>query len=328
MAAKKKNKARKPKTAQTPREKLIALLEKPKYDFNGLCNELNVPPKGLNIMLVDLAKINVVVEQDKDGKYFIQVIDLNKPEDLIFDHKLKSGTIHRVGLVSDTHLCSHNQQLTHLRDFYQRCADAGVQRIYHSGDIFAGDGKVYRGQEYEIFIAGFDSALEYGVEHYPAQPGIKTYFITGNHDLAWYQRGGADIGHALAESRRDMIYLGQAGAYVNLTDEVKMYLHHPMGGKSYALSYKLQKFIENLTPEARPKILAAGHLHSMLYIDYLDVKAFMVPCFESQNTFLKRLGLHPVVGGWILELEVAGSFIPTIRMDDITYSEPLEQDWG
>jgi UDP-2,3-diacylglucosamine pyrophosphatase LpxH len=313
---------------QTPREKLIKLLEKPKFTFTQLCDQLEMPPKGLNALLVDLAKINVVVEQDKDGQYFIPRVHLGRPDDLMFDHKLKSGAVHRIGLVSDTHLCSHKQQLTHLKDFYKKCADNGVKKIYHSGDVFAGDGKVYRGQEFEIFIAGFDSAIEYGAEHYPSEPGITTYFITGNHDLSWYQRGGADIGHALADMRKDMVYLGQAGAYINLTDDVKLYLHHPMGGKNYALSYKIQKFIENLTPEERPRILASGHLHSKLYIDYLDVKCFMVPCFEAQNTFLKRLGLHPAIGGWILELEVNGSLVPRISMTDIDYAEPIDKDWN
>lgn len=323
-----KRKKQTKQTKQTPREKLLVLMEKPRYTFNELCDRLEVPPKSLNALLIDLAKISVAVEQDKDGKYFVHKDDLGRPEDRVFTHKLKAGSIHRIGMVSDTHLCSHKQQLTHLKDFYKKCADVGVKKVYHSGDMFAGDGKVYRGQEFEIFIAGFDSALEYGVEHYPSEPGITTYFITGNHDLSWYQRGGADIGHALAGARRDMEYLGQAGAYINLTDDVKLYLHHPKGGKAYALSYKVQKFIENLTPEERPRILASGHLHSRLYIDYLDVKAFMVPCFEAQTTYLKALGLHPVIGGWILELEVNGSLIPRITLNDIDYAEPLEKDWS
>ena len=314
-------------TKKTIREKLLELLDKPKHTFNQLCDELEIPPKKLNALLVDLAKINVAVEQNREQKYFIDKVDLERPDDRVFDHKLKSGSIHRIGLVSDTHLCSHKQQLTHLKDFYRRCADAGVKRIYHSGDVFAGDGKVYRGQEFEIFIAGFDSALEYGAEHYPSEPGVTTYFITGNHDLSWYQRGGADIGHALEDARKDLVYLGQAGAYVNLTDEVRLYLHHPKGGKAYALSYKVQKFIENLTPEERPRILASGHLHSKLYVDYLDVKAFMVPCFEAQTTYLKALGLHPAIGGWILELEVSGPLVPTMKLTDIDYAEPIDKDW-
>lgn len=314
-------------TEPSMRERLLSLIEKPKYKFNELCNELEIPPKKLNELLVDLAKINVDIEQDKDGKYFVFKTDVSA-DNQVFDHKLKSGTVHRIALVSDTHLCSHHQQLTHLKDFYKRCVDMGVRKVYHSGDVFAGDGKVYRGQEFEVFICGFDSALEYGAEHYPSEPGITTYFITGNHDLSWYQRGGADIGHALADARKDLVYLGQVGAYINLTDDVRLYLHHPAGGKSYALSYKIQKFIENLVPENRPEILASGHLHTQLYINYLGVKAFMVPCFESQSTYLKRLGLHPDIGAWILELEVVGSNISRMSMNDISYAEPIEKDWN
>jgi UDP-2,3-diacylglucosamine pyrophosphatase LpxH len=325
----KKTRTRKTKvdSTPTPREQLLRLLDKPKYTFNELCDHLELPPKKLNGLLLDLAKINVAVEQDKEKRYYVEVKDLGHPEDKEFEHKLKSGSVHRIALVSDTHLCSHNQQLTHLRDFYNVCADVGVKNIYHSGDMFAGDGKVYRGQEFEIFIAGFDSALQYGAEYYPKVPGITTHFITGNHDLSWYQRGGADIGHALEEERADMHYLGQCGAYIKLTEDVRLYLHHPAGGKSYALSYKVQKFVESLAPEQRPQILASGHLHSQMYMNYLGVKTFMVPCWESQNTFLKRLGLHPIVGGWILELEVEGSRIPRISMDDITYAEPIDKDW-
>ena len=56
-------------------------------------------------------------------------------------------------------------------------------------------------------------------------------------------------------------------------------------------------------------------------------KAFMTPCFESQNTYLEALGLQPVIGGWILELEVVDDSIVRTTPSDIFFKNAIEKDW-
>lgn len=327
MATKKKapKKSNPKKVTPTLKEQLIELLNGPEFTRDELCDRLDLAPNKLNDLFRQLHEMGIETESI-DGCFTIKREDQIGPEDKEYKHKLTSG-IHRVALISDTHLGSHHQQLTFLKDFYHRAAELGVKRFYHAGDLCAGDGKIYQGQANEIFVHGLDAAVQYVAGNYPKVEGTTTYFITGNHDLAWFKRGGVDVGKAIERERSDLVYLGQAGAYINLTDEVRLYLHHPAGGKAYALSYKIQKFIEAMSYEQRPQILASGHLHTMAYFNYLNMDAFMVPCFESQNTYLKRLGLHPCIGGWILELEIDGKFIRRIGMDRIEYHTPILNDF-
>src|SRR3990170_1158439 len=44
---------------------------------------------------------------------------------------------------------------------------------------------------------GFDDHLKYAVEHYPKIKGIKTYFISGNHDESYKKGFGIDFGKHL-----------------------------------------------------------------------------------------------------------------------------------
>lgn len=320
-----KTKGTSKKAVPTPRELIIDLLNRPEFTFEQLCNRLQYYPSKLENLLDELREFGVNITT-VDNKLVIDKQEQMGPENKEFKHKLPSG-VHRIALISDSHLGSHYQQLSYLKEFYQRASDLGVTNFYHSGDICAGDGKVYPGQINEIFSPGLDASVEYVKEVYPKLSGVNTYFITGNHDLSWFQRGGVDIGNAIQKARPDLKYLGQAGAYINLTTDTRLYLFHPAGGRAYALSYKVQKFIEGLTPEQRPQMLASGHLHTMLYMDYVGVDTFMVPCFEAQNTFLKRLGLHPCIGGWILELEIDGNHIMRIGMDSITFDNPILNDY-
>ena len=149
----------------------------------------------------------------------------------------------RIGFVSDTHLGSMQQQLTHLRDAYRRMSDLGITTVYHVGDVLAGV-NVYRGQHNELFLHSYDEQIAYAVEAYPRTPGIVTKAIAGNHDLRSLKDGGADPVKVWAMQRPDVEYLGPYSAWATAGD-FSNYLLHPDGGGSYAVSYKLQKLVES-----------------------------------------------------------------------------------
>lgn len=137
------------------------------------------------------------------------------------------------GVVSDTHLCNKNQQLTYLNDFYDRCAAEGITTIYHAGDISDGFYKSRPDHIYELFKIGFDEQADYIIENYPRRNGITTKFITGNHDATHLKNGGADIGSRIAERRPDMEYLGYMSAKVWLTPQCDADLFHPLDGSCF-----------------------------------------------------------------------------------------------
>lgn len=236
---------------------------------------------------------------------------------------------YKIGIVSDTQIGSKFQQITHLDTFYQVCEACGVTTVFHCGDILDGE-KVYKGQEYELFLHGADAQVDYCVKNYPSIEGITTYFICGNHDESLWKHGGIDIGKRISEKRKDMVYKGFHGAFFG-TDSIEnlIYLHHGAGGISYARSYRLQKLIEQIAPERKPYFLLEGHFHVSCYLPaYRNVGALLLPCFQSQTPYLTRKGLYPEIGGVIMSFSIGELNLPSkASIDFITFKEPIEEDF-
>lgn len=232
-----------------------------------------------------------------------------------------------LGVVSDSHLCSNYQQLSHLHDFYDMCSDQGIKTILNAGDICAGNGKVYRGQNYDIFIHGADPVVDYIAKNYPHKKGIKTLAIAGNHDESFLKTDNTDIVKRVASRRTDIEYLGMHGAYVQMGN-IKIYMMHPSGGVAYARSYKLQKIIEQFSPQNKPHILLCGHYHTITHLGmYRNVEGFTLGCFEAQTPYLKRKGLYPSLSGLVLKLHPNEKGLDGISTRWKYYYEPLENDY-
>lgn len=213
------------------------------------------------------------------------------------------GETLRFGVVSDTQLGSRKQQLTFLNMTYDRFQANGIDTVLHCGDLVDGDGRVYPGQQYDLFVHGYSKQLEYAIEKYPARDGMKTYLIAGNHDWSFWQRGGADILAEMAKERKDILYQGYGGAALNLNG-ISIYLIHLKSGLTYARSYKIQKIIEQFAPAQKPDMLFAGDKHSWAHLPmYRNVFATQMGCFQAQTDHEKRLGLYPEIGGMVVEVQ-------------------------
>jgi predicted phosphodiesterase len=233
----------------------------------------------------------------------------------------------RFGLMGDTQINSKYTQLTHLHHFYDICESLGIDTVFHTGDIDEGE-QMRPGHQYECYEQGADDHVEEIVRVYPRRDGIKTYFITGNHDASLYKRAGMDLGRAIADKREDMIYLGRDCAVVKLTDKCTLELRHPWDGTAYALSYKPQKIVEAMEADSKPNILAIGHYHKIEYLFYRNVHCFQTGCFQSQTPFTRGKGISVHMGGWIVEVRVAedGSILgitPTL----VPFYAAIENDW-
>lgn len=209
----------------------------------------------------------------------------------------------KFGVVSDTHLCSNNQQLTFLNDVYDIFEQEGIKDVYHSGDILDGYG-MRKGQEFEVFKHGADAQIKYCIDKYPEREGITTKFITGNHDHSFIKSAGLDVGYQIAKERKDLEYLGRSHARIYLTDNCTLDLVHPIDGSSYALSYGMQKYIEALNEGDVPTILLCGHHHKFVNIFYRGVWASEVPTTQAQTDFMRGKRLVAYVGAMIIEVSV------------------------
>jgi len=209
----------------------------------------------------------------------------------------------RFATMADNHFCSIHEKMDELHTFYDICRKEGIKIVFNSGDLVAGWG-IYRGQENEVHTFGAKNQAQYVINNYPKVKGITTYFITGNHDLSWWNKSGVDIGDIIVKERKDMIYLGQYQGDV-IIDGIKVRLSHPDGGGAYALSYKAQKIAEQIPSGSKPHILLFGHWHTAHYFFYRNIHIINCGCFESQSTFLMRKGINPIIGGWIVSARVS-----------------------
>lgn len=220
----------------------------------------------------------------------------------VLDRYLTKKNVIKFGIVSDTHLCSRQEKLNELHTFYAICKKIGVEDVLHIGDLVDGNGRIYRGQLNEIHTYGVIRQANYVIKNYPQEKGIKTFFITGNHCLSFYNENGVDIGNLIVEKRDDMIYLGQYQADIKLGRAKVRLLHHDKN-PAYALSYPGQKLAEQIASGQKPDILLLGHLHSSFYFWYRNIHIFNCGTFQGQTAFLLRKGINPAIGGWICEIK-------------------------
>lgn len=246
------------------------------------------------------------------------------PSEHTYDHDVDSD-ITRIGIVSDTHLGSKYQQLTYLREVYDWFADAGVRSVYHAGDLVDGVG-VYRGQHGEIFLHSYEEQVKYAVDTYPRRQDMTTYVIGGNHDLAGLRVGGIDPLRVIAARRPDVQHLGSFSAWITIGG-LRLYLLHPDGGGSYAVSYRLQKIIESFEGGKKPHILVAGHWHQRAYVDARNVDAFMPGCLQHQTPYEMRKALQPRIGALMLEITRHDEGTYTVTQTWRRYLVPKERDY-
>jgi len=242
-------------------------------------------------------------------------------------YKLPVQKTFEIGIVSDSHLGSKYQQLTHLTHFYDLCAKRGIKIILNGGDVTEGNGKQYRGQIYEMFLHGADAQVDYVTKGYPKSDGITTYMIGGQHDESFWKTDGQDVLGRIAEKRNDIKYLGFYGAYINFGD-IKTYLMHGHGGVAYARSYKLQKIIEQMAPQRKPHLLFVGHWHVANHLPmYRNVEGFQLGCFQAQTPYMRKKGIYPTTAGLIVKVHTNAKGIAGIDTHWEYYYEPIEHDY-
>lgn len=310
-------------TSTISNDTILELLKKER-SVDELMEVFNVSKKVLVAYIEDLkdsgyqiVEVNNMVKLDK----------ITNQEENIHNHDWRGETEITFGLISDQHLGSKGCQLTHLDDFYDRCVEHGIKDIYGCGDLVDGVG-VYPGQEYGVHTTGMDEQLDFFVKNYPKRDGIITHTITGNHCLKSFSKTGNDIGRAIANERKDINYLGQYYARVNLTPKCILQLCHPLGNTAYSLTYKLQRKMDGMTGGDKASIIAEGHFHSGAYIYRRNIHGIMLPSFQGPNDLSRRLGLESNIGAVIatVKLEKDGT-IKEFTPKFINYMKIIENDY-
>ena len=210
------------------------------------------------------------------------------------------------GLVSCSHIGSLYSNLAGLHAFYKEAKSQGATMVLHAGDVCDGH-RIYKGQEFEQSEIGWEAQAKRFEDDAPGE--LPTHFITGNHDESLKKLAGMAPGPDLARRRPDWHLIGSCSGRITLDAgngrKCLVDLMHPGGGSSYAISYRMQKIIEQLEGGTKPNILAIGHFHKAEQLPtYRNVCGFLTGAFQWQTPFMRDLGLAAHVGGWIVRVKM------------------------
>lgn len=215
-------------------------------------------------------------------------------------------------VMTDLHFGSVAMQATNMIAFVHYAYNIGIRHVFIPGDLFAGH-NVYRGQLNDLFAVGADKQLIVLQMLLPVLDGLTYYVIGGNHDFSFIKLGGADLVRVFAAARDDVVYLGYDVADVALTDRASARLWHMTGGRAYAISYKMQRAIEQYSFDELMKLIyglqenpslrfvLAGHLHAAFWSIFGPITGMQCGAYEGQTSLSKRKGWWSIVGGFIIE---------------------------
>lgn len=274
--------------------------------FEGLCDKLGKPPTTVR-KLIALAResgINLQVGNDH--------VQLSPQEQVrtVQDTAIQPTKAKRqsAGVLSDLHAGSKYCLRAQIRDCVEHFYSRGVRQVLIPGDLLDG---CYKHGVFELSHTGLEDQTQDLFEILPALEGLSYHAITGNHDHTFTELTGVNVGAFITgyfkeRGRDDIRFYGDCGAFLHIGGAV-VHLWHPLGGASYAKSYKLQKQIEKYGAGEKPDILLTGHLHQFAVVEDRGVFAVLCPTFQaSGSAFSKRLGGQPALGGLIISWEIAG----------------------
>lgn len=250
------------------------------------------------------------------------------------------------GVVSDTHFGSRAEQSSALNDFCNIAFhEYGVTRFLHGGDLMAGF-NVYRGQVMDLYATTGVEQAQVAMHNLPQYPGAQWYIIGGNHDYSFYRAAGLDARREMMRNhpqhgltaRTDITLLPFDACDLPLLPGIDAHLWHPSGGIPYAYSYRGQRAADQLafaelmevTVGAKPKptlrMLVIGHMHVMYSFFAGPIFVLGAGCFEGRTSYLKRKGLVPHIGGWIVQFHFVDNFLHRVSPTAIRYQEQ-DEDW-
>jgi UDP-2,3-diacylglucosamine pyrophosphatase LpxH len=269
-----------------------------------------------------------------NGNIFLSKTNVREPEKV---PQLSNCNEVVFGIVSDPHFGSKSCQITALNKFSEIMKSKGVKHIFTPGDLTAGF-NVYPGQIHDVYAIDAKEQEESVLLNLPL--GFEWYVLGGNHDYSFIKRGGGyNIISVLASKRKDIHYIGFDEATVPILKNVDAVLAHPSGGVPYSYSYRLQKSIEQITMSELQKVVRGvkekptirfvllGHLHIQVQSMFGAIWGAQCGSFEGQTNYLKRKGLVPSVGGYIIKATLGQNGL--LKNFDSKYYmfDEIEDDW-
>jgi len=210
----------------------------------------------------------------------------------------------KFGVFSDSHM-GHEGYDPHKMDvarFYFK--KEGVDFIVNSGDTIEGmsgrDGHIY-----EVTHIGATAQMDFATEEFKKLDLWNVYSIEADSSHGgWFKSKGnmgLDIGPELERRIKSYIFLGYDEQDLDIGNGITLRLRHPGGGTAYALSYKMQKYVESISGGDKPNIVVQGHFHKAGYNFYRNIHCFDAGTLCDQTPFMKKTNSPAHTGFWIVD---------------------------
>ena len=213
----------------------------------------------------------------------------------------------KFGVVSDLHIGHKDYRPDILRHATKRFKKEGVDFVVNAGDTLEGmSGR--EGQIYDLTHIGASEQLKYFAKEFKHFEPLTVYSIEAQDSHSGWFRSkgniGLDIGPELERRSKSYKFIGYDEQDLKLDNGLIIRLRHSGGATAYAISYKMQKYVESISGGKKPHIIIQGHFHKAQYIFYRNVHCFDAGCLQEQSPYMKKKGTPAMLGYWIIEVGI------------------------
>ena len=211
-------------------EKFLDFIEKEK-SLTAVCEEMEMNQYEV-LGLVSFIKsqgINIAIRKSADDISMINMGDLEFREKNTYNFTTDDCDEFKFIAIADTRLGSKSQQLSILNDIYLKGHEMGYDNVILCGNISAGLYPISDIYAETNFVDDTLGQIDYIVDNYPRIEGMKTYFITGKTDDKHLKQVKINIGKRIADSRDDMIYLGENSCDIVIDKTVMQVMSSKLG---------------------------------------------------------------------------------------------------
>ena len=227
-----------------------------------------------------------------------------------------SGDYVKFGYFTDAHMGHKHYRRDVFRTMAEYFKKEKVDFIVNSGDTIEGmsnrDGHIF-----ELDYIGVSAQMKLFENEMKLLGDIPVYSIEAQDSHGGWAHNkanqGLDIGEELSRRAANYKFIGYDEQDIILDNGLKIRLRHPGGGTAYAISYKMQKYVESIGGGNKPHIIFQGHFHKYNKMFYRNINCIDAGALQNQSPFMKKKGTPSHVGFGMVEVRMKNGSVAELK---------------